>query len=83
MSASCLCVSITQTSWSFVFVQEGWRNLKEYEKSGVVLGEQMTSCEEKRKEIQQRASEKMFGEKKLLSETSLQETSVSVQSVGR
>lgn len=60
MSASCLCVSITQTSWSFLFVEEGWRNQKEFKKSGVVLGEQMTSCEENRKEIQQRESEKMF-----------------------
>lgn len=58
MSASCLCVSITQTSWSFLFVLEGWRNQKEFKKSGVVLGEQMTSCEENRKETRQRESEK-------------------------
>lgn len=73
MSASCLCVSITQTSWSFLFVLEGWRNQKEFEKSGAVLGEQMTSCEENRKETRQRESEKKVWKK---SETSVQETSV-------
>lgn len=73
MSALCLCVSITQTSWSFLFVLEGWRNQKEFEKSGVVLGEQMTSCEENRKETRQKESEKNVWKK---SETSIQETSV-------
>lgn len=55
MSASCLCVSITQTSWSFLFRLE---KSKEIQKEGVVLEEQMTSCEESRKESQQQESEK-------------------------